>query len=222
MQKEDFKKAIKILRKEYEKWDAPAKTLSQHYGYKRTPYTILISTLLSFRTKDEVTVEAAHRLFKIADKPKDIITLSEKDIAKIIYPVGFYNQKANSILEVTKTLLEKYNGNVPACLEELTSIKGVGPKTAKIVLENAFNKPYIAVDTHVHRILNLWNFINTKTPQQTDEILEKILKEDEKRGLNRVLVSFGQIICRPVKPKCEICPVKDMTKCIMGTSKLVR
>ena len=208
MDKKELKEAIDILKKEYEKWDAPAKRLSSHYGYKRTPYTILISTLLSFRTKDEVTVDAAHRLFKKADNPKDMLKLSAQKIAKTIYPVGFYNQKAKSVLEVSKILLEKYNGKVPDSLKKLTSIKGVGPKTAKIVLENGFNKPYIAVDTHVHRLLNLWDIVNTKTPEETDKIIEDLFSEDEKKGLNKILVSFGQIICKPIKPKCNICPIQ--------------
>ncbi|WP_187647692.1 endonuclease III domain-containing protein [Nitrosophilus labii] len=213
MDKKRFLQVVNILKKECKNWDAPAIRLSRHYGYKRTPYTILISTLLSFRTKDEVTVEAAHRLFKLADTPKKMIFLSKEDIAKVIYPVGFYNQKAKNILNITKILLQKYDGIVPDSLEELTSIKGIGPKTAKIVLENAYKKPYIAVDTHVHRILNLWGFIHTKRAEETDKIVEKLLNDEEKIGLNRVLVSFGQIICKPIGPKCEICPVKDLVEC---------
>jgi len=212
MKKEEFKKAVKILKKEYENWDAPAKRLSSSYGYKRTPYTILISTLLSFRTKDQVTVDAAHRLFELADNPYKMIKLNEEKIANTIYPVGFYNQKAKSILNVSKILIEKYKGKVPDTLEELTSIKGVGPKTAKIVLENGFNKSYIAVDTHVHRLLNLWKIVDTKTPEETDKIIEDLFLEDEKKGLNKVLVSFGQIICKPNNPKCDICPIKEYCK----------
>ncbi|WP_281951813.1 endonuclease III domain-containing protein [Nitrosophilus kaiyonis] len=212
MDKKELKKVIKILKNEYKNWDAPAKRLSKGYEYKRTPYTILISTLLSFRTKDEVTVKAANRLFKVADNPKDMIKLSKEKIAKLIYPVGFYNQKAKSILDVTKILIEKYNSKVPDSLKELTSIKGVGPKTAKIVLENAYNKPYIAVDTHVHRLLNLWKIVETKTPQETDKLIEDIFEDSEKIGLNKVLVSFGQTICKPQKPKCEICPIRNYCK----------
>ncbi|BCD59324.1 MULTISPECIES: endonuclease III [unclassified Nitratiruptor] len=207
-----FQEIIKILRDEYKKWDAPAKRLSQSYRYKRTPFTILISTVLSFRTKDEVTFDAAHRLFAIADNPYDMLNVSRETIEQAIYPVGFYREKAKSIHTISKELIEKFGGNVPNTLEALTSIKGVGPKTAKIVLENAFGKSYVAVDTHVHRICNRWGLVHTKNPQETDKILEKILKEEDKKGLNKVLVSFGQILCKPQKPNCEECPVKETLK----------
>ncbi|BAF69177.1 endonuclease III domain-containing protein [Nitratiruptor sp. SB155-2] len=212
MKIEQFQEIIKILRDEYKKWDAPAKRLSQSYTYKRTPYTILISTLLSFRTKDEVTFDAAHRLFLLADNPYDMLKVPRETIEQTIYPVGFYRQKARSIQAVSKELTERFDRAVPDTLEALVSIKGIGHKTAKIVLENAFGKPYVAVDTHVHRICNIWGLVNTVSPQETDKRLEKMLKEEDKRGLNKILVSFGQTICKPQRPHCEECPLKERLK----------
>ncbi len=212
MDEKSFEKAIKILKGEYKNWNAPATILSQNYDYERTPYTILISTLLSFRTKDEQTVAASSRLFRVASTPKEMVKLSSEEIAKIIYPVGFYRKKAKSILEVSKILIDRFDSKVPDSLDQLTSIKGVGPKTAKIVLEKGFDKDVMAVDTHVHRILNLWGFIHTSSPEESDKILEKKIRKNRK-GLNKILVSFGQSICRPVSPKCDACPVANMVKC---------
>ena len=208
-----IEEVIDILKMEYPKWSAPAKDLAENYRYPRTPYTILISTLLSFRTKDEVTFDAAHRLFELADNPYDMLNVSRETIAKTIYPVGFYNQKAQAVLDVSRQIVEKFGGEVPSTLEELLLIKGVGPKTAKIVLENAFGQPVVAVDTHVHRLLNLWGVVDTKTPEQTDKELERILDDDHKQGLNRILVSFGQTICKPTNPQCHRCPIAHLVPC---------
>jgi len=207
MTKERFSQMIEILKRESENWDAPAQRLSRTYRYPRTPYTIMISTLLSFRTKDEVTVAAGHRLFAVAHTPEAMLRLSAEEIEKLIYPVGFYRKKARSVLDVSRTLLERFGGEVPDTLEGLTQIKGIGPKTAKIVLENAFGESVLAVDTHVHRILNLWGFVVTKTPEETDRSLQEKLLPKEQKGLNKLLVSFGQTICRPLAPRCDICPV---------------
>ncbi|SMC08724.1 endonuclease-3 [Nitratiruptor tergarcus DSM 16512] len=212
MTMQQFQKILKFLHIEYEKWDAPAKRFAKECKYKRTPYTILIATVLSFRTKDEVTFAAAHRLFALADKPKDMLNVSRETIEKTIYPVGFYRQKAKSIHHISQELVEKFGGDVPDTLEELTSIKGVGPKTAKIVLEQAFEKPYVAVDTHVHRICNIWGLIETKSPEESDRVLEEIVSDEEKRGLNKLLVAFGQTVCKPQKPDCKRCPLQETLK----------
>ncbi|MRI59288.1 MAG: endonuclease III [Epsilonproteobacteria bacterium] len=204
---------LKILRQEYPKWRAPAKDLAQNYRYPRTPYTILISTLLSFRTKDEVTFGAAHRLFALADNPFDMVRVSRETIARAIYPVGFYNQKAQAVLDVSHELITRFGGKVPKSFGELTSIRGVGPKTAKIVLENAYDQSVVAVDTHVHRLFNLWGIVETKTPEQTDKVLGEILEERQKKGLNRILVSFGQTICIPKRARCADCPIAHLVPC---------
>jgi endonuclease-3 len=195
------------LRGDYERWDAPAKRFEN--AYRRTPYTILVSTLLSFQTRDEVTLEAGRRLFALADTPEAMLELSEERIAETIRPVGFWRKKAASVLAVTRTLLERHGGEVPRSLEALTAIKGIGPKTAKIVLEHAYGEAVTAVDTHVHRILNLLELVETRSPEETDRALEGLLRPEERRGVNKLLVSFGQAICRPRHPRCGECPIRS-------------
>ena len=207
METEAFLRCLQILRREYPKWDAPAKRFEN--AYRRTPYTILISTLLSFQTRDEVTLQAGKRLFALAQTPEALLRLSEERIAEVIYPVGVWRKKAVSVRQVSRQLLERFGGEVPRTLTELTSLKGVGPKTAKIVLEHAFGESVTAVDTHVHRILNLLGFVQTKTPEETDRILETKLLPEVRKGLNKLLVSFGQTICRPRHPDCGHCPIAD-------------
>ena len=138
-----------------------------------------------------------------------MVKIPLEELAQTIYPVGFYNKKAKSILDVAHFLLDHCNGEVPNTLEELVKIKGIGPKTAKIVLESAFGENVIAVDTHVHRILNLLEFVDTSTPEETDKVLKEELEGLEVKGLNQLLVSFGQVICKPQKPLCEMCKIKE-------------
>jgi len=207
MPPETLRRCLDLLRADYPNWDAPAKRFEK--AYRRTPYTILISTLLSFQTRDEVTLEAGRRLFALAETPEAMLEVGEERIAKAIYPVGFWRKKAASVREVSRILLERYGGKVPKTLQELTAIKGIGPKTAKIVLENAYGAKVAAVDTHVHRILNLLGSVDTATPEETDKVLESLLKPEELRGLNKLLVSFGQTVCRPRHPDCARCPIRS-------------
>jgi endonuclease-3 len=208
LDRKTFDEALAILRAEYPKWEAPAK--KSDYGYRRTPYTIAISVTLSFRTKDEVTQAAGERLFALADTPEKMVTLPAETIEKAIYPVGFYRKKARTILDISHYLLKHCDGEVPDTEEALLRIKGIGPKAAAIILERAFGKKVVAVDTHVHRILNLWGFLHTPAPEASYETLKTLLDDEEKAGLNRLLVAFGQAVCRPHKPLCEECPVAHL------------
>ncbi|WP_201352307.1 endonuclease III domain-containing protein [Hydrogenimonas urashimensis] len=214
MTRDNFDKALRILRTEYPKWDAPAKKTA--YGYRRTPYTVTVSVTLSFRTKDEVTQAAGERLFALADTPEKMVTLPQETIEKAIYPVGFYRKKARTILDISHYLLKHFDGKVPDTEKELLKIRGIGPKAAAIILERAFGKDAVAVDVHVHRILNRWGFLQTRTPKESYEALKTLLVSQEKKGLNRLLVSFGQVICKPLKPQCDNCPIKDL--CDTGRS----
>jgi endonuclease III len=176
---------------------------AEHYD----PYALLISTLISLRTKDEVTAVATERLLKLAHRPVDMVKLSEEDIGKAIYPAGFYRNKARTIREISGTLLEKYGGSVPDTMEELLKLKGVGRKTANLVISLGFDKDGICVDTHVHRISNRLGYVTTKTPEKTEAALREKLPKRFWKIYNTLLVAFGQKICRPVSPLCSSCPV---------------
>lgn len=205
MTPQTFDTVLNILRRAYPTWEAPAK--HSDYGYVRTPYTVTISVVLSFRTKDEVTQAAGERLFAKAHTPEAMLKLSKETIEQLIYPVGFYRKKAQSILDISRDLIERFEGNVPDDFDTLTSIKGIGPKAAAIILERAFGQNVVAVDTHVHRLLTMWGVLDTRTPEESFEALKHTLRDDQKKDLNRLLVAFGQTICRPQKPHCESCPV---------------
>jgi len=200
-----FEKAFKILKKESKNWNAPVVAFMGRNG--NDPFKILISTILSLRTKDQITAQASDRLFKVADTPEKILKLSEKEIEELIYPVGFYRNKAKIIKEISKILVEKFNSKVPDDLETLLSFKGVGRKTANLVLSEGFGKPAICVDVHVHRISNRIGLVKTKNPEETEFKLMKILPKKYWKDINFVLVAFGQTICKPVKPKCKECPI---------------
>ncbi len=207
MDKNKFIENIKILREEYKKWNAPIVTLIS--VQTKDPYKVLISTLLSLRTKDEVTANASYRLFEKADTPKKMVRLSEEEIQGLIYPVGFYKNKAKTIIETSALLIEKFSSKVPDSLEELLNIKGVGRKTANLVLALGYGQDTICVDTHVHRISNRWGAVSTKTPEETEfALMEKIPKKYWSE-INDLMVAFGQTICRPVGPKCKECRVVE-------------
>ncbi len=173
----------------------------------RDPFRILISTILSLRTKDEVTAEASKRLFQVADTPEKILNLKTNRIERLIYPVGFYKTKAKRLKQVCKILIEEYNGRVPDSLDELLRLPGVGRKTANLVITLGYGKPGICVDTHVHRISNRLGYVDTKTPEQTEMELRKKLPRKWWIKYNDLLVTWGQNICTPISPRCSICPV---------------
>ena len=171
------------------------------------PYRLLISCLLSLRTKDETTDGASARLFRLADRPETMIALSPEEIERAIYPVGFYRNKARTILDVSRTLIERYGGRVPDDIDELLTFKGVGRKTANLVITVGFGKPGVCVDTHVHRVTNRWGYVSTKTPEETESALREKLPRRYWIEINGMIVSFGKRICHPTSPRCSICPL---------------
>ncbi len=184
----------------------------------KDPYKVLISCIISLRTKDEVTEKAAQRLFQKADNPYDMIKLKPMEISYLIYPAGFYKRKGFQIYNISKILIEKYDGKVPCDLEELLKLKGVGRKTANLVLSVGCGKPAICVDTHVHRISNRLGWVNTHTPEQTEFELMDIIPVDKWSRINNLFVLHGKNICKPIKPLCEKCPIKNF--CANGESNV--
>jgi endonuclease-3 len=177
----------------------------------RDPFRVLISTMISLRTKDEVTTQASRRLFELAATPAGVAALSEEAIAEAIYPAGFYNTKAKNIRTVARTISDDHNGRTPSSIEGLTALPGVGRKTANLVLGLGFGIPAICVDTHVHRIPNRLGWIRTKTPEQSEQALMQILPKRYWIEINGLLVGFGQKVCTPQSPRCSECPLE--TEC---------
>ncbi|OPL15727.1 MAG: endonuclease III [delta proteobacterium MLS_D] len=171
------------------------------------PYRILISTLLSLRTKDEVTCLADGRLFALASTPEEMVSLSEKVISDAIYPVGFYRKKAETIRYVSRELIERFGSQVPRSVEELVGIRGVGRKTANLVVSAGYGLPALCVDTHVHRVSNRLGYVSETTPDKTESALRRKLPKRFWIEFNSLIVAFGKTICRPVSPKCSSCPV---------------
>jgi endonuclease-3 len=202
----DIPKIIAILKREHKRWKMPSVTHTAKRS--RDPFKILISTILSLRTKDETTSSASGRLFKMANNPLDMLAISSRQIEKAIYPVGFYRTKAKIIRDVCKTLIEKYDSRVPDEIDELLKLKGVGRKTANLVVTLGYGKPGVCVDTHVHRISNRWGFIETNTPFETEMVLRGKLPRKYWIDYNSLVVAFGQTVCRPISPKCTECPVE--------------
>ena len=203
----DIDKIIRILRVAKSQWREPVVT--EIASNKRDPFKVLISTILSLRTKDEVTRVVSNRLFQRADTPESMLKLDSNTIEQTIYPVGFYRNKAQTILEICKSLVEKYDGKVPDDLDQLLALKGIGRKTANLVLTVGYNLEGICVDTHVHRISNRLGYVSTKTPKDTEFALREKLPREYWIEFNDLLVSFGQNICKPISPLCSQCPIHD-------------
>ncbi len=174
---------------------------------KQDPFRVLVSTLISLRTKDDVTIAASRRLFALADTPQAMVGLSPEEIEKAIYPAGFYRTKAKNIQTISEILLEKYNGQVPDSQEALIALPGVGIKTANLTLNLGFGIEAICVDCHVHQIANRLGWIETATPEQSEKELQKIMPRRFWIPLNELLVTYGQHICTPVSPWCSKCPM---------------
>ena len=196
---------IKVLKKELEVGSMPI--VSHLAENQRDPFVILISTLLSLRTKDEVTAVATEKLFELASTPDEMLKISLNKIAETIYPVGFYRVKARNIHHACRELIERFSSKVPDSIDDLLSIKGVGRKTANLVISLAYGKDAICVDTHVHRISNRLGYVKTKTPYETEFALRKKLPRRHWIIYNTIMVAFGRQTCKPVSPLCSRCPI---------------
>ena len=205
MNDRDISKVIRLIEKEVAKWELPivSSLAEEHSG----PFPILISTILSLRTKDEVTAIAAERLLALAKTPEEMLKLSEGKIIKAIYPVGFYRIKAKTILHISKELIERFHSRVPDTIEQLLTLKGVGRKTANLVVALGYNKEGLCVDTHVHRISNRLGYVKTKTPDETEFALRKKLPSKYWLRYNTLMVAFGRHVCVPISPFCSRCLV---------------
>lgn len=199
----DIRAAIAILHEEYTSWNTPAVTVVAQCD--RSPFKVLVSCIISLRTKDEVTASASTRLFERAATPDAMQAVPEDEVAGLIYPAGFYRNKARQIVEISKRLVAEYGGTVPDEIDELLKFKGVGRKTANLVVTLGYGKPGICVDTHVHRICNRWGYVSTRTPDETETALRRILPVEHWIEINDLLVAFGQNHCHPVSPRCSTC-----------------
>lgn len=174
-----------------------------------SPYLVLIACILSLRTNDRTTYPATLRMLELAKTPKEMKNVKVEDLAKAIYPVGFYENKAKQIIELSRQIDEELDGKVPDTIEELVKFNGVGRKTANLVLSQGFNKPAICVDVHVHRIFNRLGYVCTKNPEETEFALREKLPQKYWIDINTLMVTHGQNVCKPTKPKCSECPITD-------------
>jgi endonuclease-3 len=209
MKKADIHKVYDILEDVYKNMEEPSVTKISKQT-KRDPFRVLVSCLISLRTKDEVTLEASTRLFAKADNPADMLKLSEEEIGRLIYPAGFYKTKAVTITNICRILLDEYEGVVPDEIDELLKLKGVGRKTANLVVVEGYERDAICVDTHVHRIFNRLGYVKTKNPDKTEMELRRILPQKYWIRINEILVSYGREICKPVSPYCSTCRLSEI------------
>jgi endonuclease-3 len=201
-------RALSVLRREAPAWNAPIVGFIAMQS--RDPFKTLISCILSLRTKDQTTLVASERLFARADNPANMLAISAGTLERLIYPVGFYRTKARVIRGICRDLIDKFHGLVPDEIDLLMTLKGVGRKTANLVVTEAFGKPGICVDTHVHRISNRWGLVKTKTPDRTEVALREVLPRRHWLEYNGILVAFGQTICHPTSPWCSRCKIADL------------
>lgn len=203
MQPTDIDQVMAVVREECRNWVTPAVTVISERD--RNPFTVLVSCIISLRTKDAVTAAASARLFAKAATPTSMARLSVDEIAALIYPAGFYRSKASQIHELAARLVDEYANRVPDTVEELLRFKGVGRKTANLVVTLGYGKPGICVDIHVHRITNRWGYVATRTPEQTEMALRAALPQQYWIPINDLLVCYGQNRCFPVSPACSVC-----------------
>jgi endonuclease-3 len=218
MKPEEIHAAVTILREACRSWRTPAVTVVAEDSH--SPFRVLISCIISLRTKDAVTAQASARLFERAATPESMQSLAVEEIASLIYPAGFFRNKAAQILDISRRLVVEYGGKVPDDIDELLTFKGVGRKTANLVLTLGFGKAGICVDTHVHRICNRWGYVATKSPEETEMALRIKLPAEYWIEINDLLVTFGQNQCLPISPFCSTCPLAGMCERIgVGKSR---
>jgi endonuclease-3 len=204
MRPSEIHAAIRVLKQEVRAWQEPVVgVVARESGHD--PFKVLISCLLSLRTKDRTTSEASARLFALAGDPTSMVHLSAHRIQKAIYPVGFYRTKTKQIQSICRLLLEQHGGKVPDSIDELLTLPGVGRKTANLVMTVGYGKPGICVDIHVHRVSNRWGYVKTTKPDETEQVLRKKLPLEYWIVYNDLLVPYGQNICQPVSPFCSRC-----------------
>ena len=205
MKDEEIHAVVRLLKREVKRWKVPIVT--EVARQSRDPFRVLISTVLSTRTKDDTTALASERLFKLAGTPQEMLRLSVEEVADAIYPVGFYKTKARNILAICRDLIDKHHSSVPDNLEDLLALNGVGRKVANLVITLGYRKKGICVDTHVHRVCNRLGYVQTRTPEQTEMTLRRKLPRSYWIVFNDLLVTFGQNVCGPLSPRCSSCPV---------------
>lgn len=206
MKSADLPTILRRLKKVTKDWHTPIVT---KISYQLDPFRVLVSCLLSLRTRDENTEAASKRLFDLADTPEKILRLDPKQVEKAIYPVAFFHNKTLNLYDICATLVNCHEGKVPGTLDQLLELKGVGRKTANLTLILGHGKLGICVDTHVHRISNRWGYVQTKSADETEIILRKILPKRYWMEYNDLLVRFGQNMCKPQSPYCSQCCIKD-------------
>jgi len=207
---ESFNKVVPLIREAVRGKGVPSVT--EISRKTRSPFKVLVSTVISSRTKDEVTADASRRLFTEADTPRKLARLSEERIARLIYPAGFYRVKAKNLRAMAIMIVERFKGRVPQTIDELTTLPGVGRKTANLVLTLAFGKDAICVDTHVHRIVNRIGVLKTSTPVETEFALRKALPKKLWAEINDLLVTYGKRVCTPISPRCSVCVIDAYCK----------
>ncbi len=206
----DYGEMIRRLKEEFQIGAFPGKNPDSNEIPSRSPFKVLISTILSQRTKDANTHKASKALFKKYDTPERLANAPVEEVKEMIRPAGFYNVKSERVKEVAGIIKEEYDGVVPEDFDPLMELPGVGRKTANCVLVYGFGEPAVPVDTHVHRISNRLGIADTKTPEKTEEVLVQEIPKEYWIEINRLMVEFGKNICRPRNPKCDVCPLTDM------------
>ena len=200
----DIDEIVKLLKKA----EQPRSEFVHLMDTFNDPYLVLIGCILSLRTNDRTTYPATLRMLELAKTPQEMMKVSVKDLAKAVYPVGFYENKARQIIELSRQIVEELGGKVPDEIEDLCKFNGVGRKTANLVLARGFNKPAICVDVHVHRIFNRLGYVKTKSPEETEFALREKLPKKYWIDINTLIVTHGQNVCKPIKPMCSVCPIE--------------